>query len=545
MAEETEADSAPAPILLVEDTPSLARVYVEYLRKAGFDVALAETGGQALKRLAEAPPRILLLDLQLPDMNGMDILGAVRERELPTAVVVVTAHGSVNVAVEAMRAGAYDFLVKPFTAERLVVTVRNTMERMRLEHIVEAYRDDIGRDRHYGFIGASLGMHAVYRTIDSAAASRATVFITGESGTGKEVCAEAIHKASPRAQGPFIALNCGAIPSELMESEIFGHTKGAFTGAVAERPGAAQRAHGGTLFLDEICELPLDLQTKLLRFIQTGTVQKVGGSASETVDIRIVCATNRDPMREVEQGRFREDLYYRLHVIPIHLPPLRERGDDVLRIAESFLADYSGEEGRHFLRFDDDAAQRLKTYHWPGNVRQLQNVVRNIVVLHDGEAVTADMLPPPLAGGGGRPGTPVPGDGRLSLALPEAGPGQGRGDGATAAGSRMGHAATLGGSAGRTPTRDDGPAHGPAPAGPRDPEAWGAASALTPSPGAPPGRPEPAWVKPLWQVEKEAIEYAVAACGDNIPRAATLLGISPSTIYRKRQAWETARDESA
>ncbi|NBB82637.1 MAG: response regulator, partial [Alphaproteobacteria bacterium] len=380
-------ESIDAPILLVEDTPSLARIYVEYLKKPGFAVETADTGAAALAVIDARMPRVVLLDLQLPDMNGMDILRRIREQELPVAVIVITAHGSVNVAVEAMRAGAYDFLVKPFTAERLVVTVRNTLERTRLERIVETYRDDLARDRFHGFIGASLGMQAVYRIIDSAASSKATVFITGESGTGKEVCAEAIHRSSPRSGGPFVALNCGAIPGELMESEMFGHVKGAFTGAVADREGAATRADGGTLFLDEICELPLDLQTKLLRFIQTGTVQKVGGTTPERVDIRIVCATNRDPLREVEAGRFREDLYYRLHVIPVHVPPLRERGADVLQIAEHFLTDYAAEEGRRFERFADDASARLAAYHWPGNVRQLQNVVRNIVVLHDGVEV--------------------------------------------------------------------------------------------------------------------------------------------------------------
>jgi len=486
--------SVDAPILLVEDTPSLARIYVEYLKKAGFAVETAETGAAALTLIETRQPRVVLLDLQLPDMNGMDILRRVREQDLPVAVVVITAHGSVNIAVEAMRSGAYDFLVKPFTAERLVVTVRNTLERTRLEQIVETYRDDLARDRFHGFIGASLGMQAVYRIIDSAASSKATVFITGESGTGKEVCAEAIHRSSPRFDGPFVALNCGAIPGELMESEMFGHVKGAFTGAVADREGAASRADGGTLFLDEICELPLDLQTKLLRFIQTGTVQKVGGTTPQRVDIRIVCATNRDPLREVEAGRFREDLYYRLHVIPVHLPPLRERGSDVLRIAEHFLTEYAREEGRHFERYSPDAADRMATYHWPGNVRQLQNVVRNIVVLHDGEEVTPEMLPPPLAGGSG-PGTRPP-----QVAAVEA----------------------------------------PAAAG-HDGDGGGAP--LNGTPAAPPAPPSPSQVRPLWQVEKEAIEHAIRACGDNIPRAAALLGISPSTIYRKKQAWEQGGDQ--
>jgi two-component system repressor protein LuxO len=455
------------PVLLVEDTPSLARVYAEYLKKEGLTATIVETGRDAIDALGSGElPRVLLLDLNLPDINGMEVLKHVSEQEIPVAVVVITAHASVNLAVEAMRWGAYDFLVKPFTADRLVVTVRNALERQRLVQIVDRYKGELERDRYFGFIGSSLSMQAVYRIIDSAASSRATVFITGESGTGKEVCAEAIHRRSPRRDKSFVAINCGAIPKDLMESEIFGHVKGSFTGAVNDRDGAATRADGGTLFLDEICELEPNLQTKLLRFIQTGTFQKVGGTRVEKVDIRIVCATNRDPLKEVEEGRFREDLYYRLHVIPIHLPPLREREDDVTAIAREFLIDYAREEGRRFRRLDPAVEQVFRAYHWPGNVRQLQNVIRNIVVLHEGEAVTPDMLPPPLC---------------------------------------------------------------------QQPPAAVPAVTVTQSPGAPAG-PRP--VRPLWLVEKEAIEEAVAACDGNIPRAAALLGISASTIYRKRLSWE-------
>jgi DNA-binding NtrC family response regulator len=223
------------------------------------------------------------------------------------------------------------------------------------------------------------------------------VFITGESGTGKEVCAEAIHRRSDRSGGPFVALNCGAIPKDLIESEIFGHIKGAFTGATSDRDGAASRAQGGTLFLDEICEMDLALQTKLLRFLQTGIVQKVGSDRASKVDIRIVCATNRDPLIEVQAGRFREDLYYRLHVVPLHLPPLRERGEDVLRIARHFLASFGAEEGRRFAGLSPEVEAVFLDYRWPGNVRQLQNVIRNVVVLHDGATVTRDMLPAPLS----------------------------------------------------------------------------------------------------------------------------------------------------
>jgi DNA-binding NtrC family response regulator len=458
-------------VLLIEDTTSLARVYIEYLRKEPYDVTHVETGREALAAMDRALPDALLLDLALPDMNGLEILKQVQSRQLPVSVVVITAHGSIANAVEAMRAGAYDFLVKPFNADRLVVTLRNVLERQRLARMVETLKDDFGRQAYFGFIGSSLPMEGVYRTIDSAAASRATIFITGESGTGKEVCAQAIHQRSPRRTGAFVAINCAAIPRELMESEIFGHVKGAFTGAVVEREGAAKRADGGTLFLDEICEMDLDLQSKLLRFVQTGSFVKVGGGVTEKVDVRFICASNKDPLKEVEAGHFREDLYYRLHVIPIQLPPLRERDEDVIAIAQHFLGAFAREEGKHFQGFAPEVDAVLRAYNWPGNVRQLQNVLRNIVVLNDGEIVTADMLPPPLS---------------------QLEPARSRGMAAGAA-----QPALIAGG--------DGKGGG---------------------------------IRPLWEVEKDTIESAIRLCDGNIPKAATHLGISASTIDRKRMAWQ-------
>jgi len=313
-------------------------------------------------------------------------------------------------------------------------------------------------------------MQAIYRIIESAASSRASVFITGESGSGKEVCAEAIHNEGVRKKKPFIALNCAAIPRELMESEIFGHVKGAFTGAAGERQGAASLSDGGSLFLDEIGEMDLALQSKLLRFVQTGTFQKVGGNTIEKVDVRFISATNRDPLEMVQLGNFREDLYYRLHVIPIHLPPLRECGNDVMRIAEKYLRDYAEEEQKTFREFSPQAAETLKRYQWPGNVRQLQNVIRNIVVLQNGNVVTESMLPDLMHSG--------------SLALPAEEQG-------------ISSAQTI------ADLDDDQP------------------------------------IKPLWQIERDAIEYAISKCDGNVPRAAALLEISPSTIYRKRPGWTT------
>ncbi|MBE0530387.1 MAG: sigma 54-interacting transcriptional regulator [Rhodospirillales bacterium] len=459
-------------VVLIEDDPAQARVVTSFLANSEYDVVHFDKGKAALEEIERRPPDAILLDLMLPDIGGIDILRRVSSRQLPCVTVVVTAHGSVNVAVEAMRLGAHDFIVKPFNAARLQVTLRNALEHDRLSRIVETYQD-LDRSAYCGFVGSSLPMQAIYRIIDSAAGSKATVFISGESGTGKEVCAEAIHQKSPRANKPFVALNCGAIPKDLMESEIFGHVRGAFTGAIAERDGAATRANGGTLFLDEVCELDLSLQTKLLRFVQTGTFQKVGGEGTEAVDVRFLCATNRDPVAEVAAGRFREDLFYRLHVIPIHMPPLRERGRDVPLIARKYLEAYAAEEGKRFTRFDPECEAVLAVYPWPGNVRELQNVIRNAVVLNDGDAVTADMLPAPvkLLASVERPPVPPPP------------PGEAAAENA--------------------------------------------------------GMPE--HIRPLAEVERDAIEHAIRLCGGNIPKAAHFLGVSASTLYRKKQSWEDGR----
>jgi len=464
---------ADATILIVEDDPALALVYQGYLSGEPYRVARVGNGAQALASIEREAPDVLLLDLQLPDMNGRKILDTITERGLPTAVIVVTAYGNPDTAGEVMQAGAADYLEKPFSANRLLVTLRNTVARRRAERFVELHRES----RFHGFIGASLAMQAVYRIIRAAAHSKATVFITGESGTGKEVCAQAIHAESPRRGQPFIALNCASIPRELMESEVFGHVKGAFTGASSARKGAASQADGGTLFLDEICEMDIDLQSKLLRFIQTSSFQRVGGSELETADIRFICATNRDPLAEVRAGRFREDLYYRLQVIPIPLPPLRQREDDIVLIARSFLLAFSQEEGRHFKRLAPATEALFRGYDWPGNVRQLDNVMRNVVVLHDAEEVTPDMLPAPFPTA---PGTVI---------------------------DAQRDAAPRGISSG-------------------SPEVTVEVTAAS--------------VMPLWQVEKQAIERAIALCADNVSQAAALLEVSPSTLYRKLRQWQSS-----
>lgn len=379
-------------VLMVEDSAPIRAVYSAYLKNEQINLKMAATGEKALDLINSFKPHIILLDIYLPDMSGIDILKMIFSSKLDIKVIVVTGSDSITDAVAAMHYGAYDFMSKPISAQRLKVTLNNTINTLHLNNLVTQYQSHQSA-QFVGFIGASKVMQGIYQTIERVAPSKASVFITGESGTGKEVCAEAIHKLSSCKNGRFIPLNCAAIPKDLMESEIFGHVKGAFTGALTTREGAVGLADGGTLFLDEICEMDLSLQSKLLRFLQTGKYYKVGSNELESVDVRIVCATNRNPMVEVKAGRFREDLYYRLHVIPIALPPLRERGDDVERIAQKFLIEFSKEEKKSFSRFSLRASQLLMSYDWPGNVRQLQNVVRQIVVMNDGSEVTEEMLP--------------------------------------------------------------------------------------------------------------------------------------------------------
>ena len=465
-------------ILIVEDSPTLALTYREYLRPLGLPVELAETGKAALKKIDAELPSVILLDLMLPDMDGLEILKRLHDEKRDVRVIVITAHGSVKVAVDAMREGATDFLLKPFSAERILTTVRNALEIHRLSGLVEQFAG--GRAKKFeSFIGSSPAMQAVYRMIEDCAASKASVFIMGPSGTGKELCAEAVHNQSPRKDKRFVALNCAAIPANLIESEIFGHKKGAFTGATAGRDGAAVTADGGTLFLDEICEMPLDLQAKLLRFIQTGQVVPVGSNTPRNVNVRFVCATNRNPWEEVEAGRFREDLYYRLHVVPIHLPPLAERGDDVLLIAHHLLAQYAAEEAKTFDQIEPEAEARLKAHSWPGNVRELGNVIHSAVVLNDGPVLTTKMLER-LMGPTRRL--------RAEAGIPEA-------------------------------------AHArPAPA----PAAFSAMPISAEE------------IEPLAVSERRFIEHAISLMGGKVRKAAKKLEVNPSTLYRKLKEWEEA-----
>lgn len=388
-----------ARILVVESDPVHRRVLSSGLGAAfarPVDVRFAERAADALALLRAEGFELVVVDVAtIGEIDRIADFG----RMSPTAVVLaMTNSGTVSGAIAALRAGADDFLVKPFPADRIHERYSSCRNRRRTASSESTSRPHrlLSNGDFEGFIGASAAMRGVYDQITRIAASRAPVFITGESGTGKELCAQAVHARSQRADGPFIAINCSAIPKDLMESEIFGHVRGAFTGATDDRPGAAELADGGTLFLDEIGEMDLSLQVKLLRFVQTGTVRHVGGTTARAVDVRFVCATNRDPWTEIESGRFREDLFYRLHVLPIELPPLRNRSDDILVLARCFLERFAKEENKAFAGFDAAAEARLLAGAWPGNVRQLENVIRQIVVFFDGDTVRSDMLPPIL-----------------------------------------------------------------------------------------------------------------------------------------------------
>lgn len=460
-------------ILLIEDDKSVAKLITRYLAEENIDVEHIDNGTEGLKYIKSELPELVILDLKLPDADGFDILKTVNQEKIPTEVIIITGHGNVNVVVDAMKYGAFDFLAKPFDGERLSVSVKNAIEHHRLSTIVEEF-EELNRGRFQKFIGRSNPMQSVYSIIENAAPSKATVFILGESGTGKELCAEAIHKLSDRNKSPFVPLNCAAIPKNLVESEVFGHVKGSFSGAVKDREGAVSRADHGTLFLDEIGEMDIDLQAKLLRFLQTGQYQRVGSNSLETVNVRIVCATNRDPLHEVKEGRFREDLYYRLNVIPINLPPLRDRDNDVVLIARHFLKIFAEEENKEFKKFNSEVEKLFLNYGWPGNVRQLENTVRNIVVLHKGDVINMEMLPADITA------EIESGD------IPE-----------------MNTAPVIELSDKNEVKKDF--------------------SMMD--------------IKPLWIVEKEAIEKAIEVCDGNIPKAAAMLDVSPSTIYRKKQSW--------
>ncbi|MDG2050703.1 MAG: sigma-54 dependent transcriptional regulator [Myxococcota bacterium] len=384
-------------VLVVDDEPAV-RESLRMLFKRECRVDTAEDVDSALRAVARAEPDLVLLDVVMPGRSGLELIGELRERGIETPVIVLTATNTVSVAVEAMKLGAADFVTKPFELEALRLKVRQLLEHRRLAAEVLRLRDEV-RERHRlgGMVGRSPIMQDAFRTVERLAQSQVTVLITGESGTGKELAARAIHGQSPLASGPFVAVNCGAIAPNLIESELFGHEKGSFTGANEQRIGRFEKASGGTLFLDEIGDLPADMQVKLLRALQEREIDRVGSSTPIPVEVRVLAATHRDLEEEVHNGRFRADLYYRINVVPMRMPPLRERREDIPLLAEAFLV--AGAErigGDHPPRLSERARAALEEYTWPGNVRELENAIEHGLALSAGGEIDLESLPLPV-----------------------------------------------------------------------------------------------------------------------------------------------------
>ncbi|REJ83363.1 MAG: sigma-54-dependent Fis family transcriptional regulator [Acidobacteria bacterium] len=383
-------------VLLVDDDASVRRSLRMILEYEGLVVEEASSGAQGLAKVAERMPEAMLLDVKMPDMDGLEVLRNLQERGYDFPVLVISGHGDVSTAVEATRLGAFDFLEKPLQSERVMVSLRNAVRGHRLASRYDELRGATGR-----LIGETPAMKALRKTIERAGPTPATVLITGESGTGKELVARAIHEASPRRDRPLVQVNCAAIPDELIESELFGHEKGSFTGAVRKQVGKFVAADGGTIFLDEIGDMSARTQAKVLRVLQSGEVEPVGAATSSTVDVRVVAATHRDLVEEIEAGRFREDLFYRLNVLPIETPPLRERLDDLPLLIEHFVERLAAESGYPAKRFTDEAYEVLRSMPWKGNVRELRNLVERLLILgNDEEIGRGELLSGASVGGG-------------------------------------------------------------------------------------------------------------------------------------------------
>jgi two-component system, NtrC family, response regulator AtoC len=381
-------------VLVVDDEENLRLVLSTVLKRQGYEVETAASGEEALVLVDTFGPDVILTDVRMPKMGGMDLLATLKAKGNDATVIVMSAYGNVDLALEAIKAGAYDYVQKPFKHEEIILTLRKAEEREALRRENRVLREEIRKEHQFEQILAkSQSMQDIFHTIAKIADYKTTVMISGESGTGKELVARALHKRSARNAGPFVAVNCGAIPENLLESELFGHKKGAFTDASSDRIGLFEQATGGTLFLDEIGELPIALQVKLLRVLQDEMIRKVGDTRDIKVDVRIIAATHRDLSAEVKAGRFREDLYYRLNVLPIAVPPLRSRREDIPLLIDHFLARNNARLGTSIRGVDTEARRILVEYSWPGNVREIENTIERAMVLTEGDLITAADLP--------------------------------------------------------------------------------------------------------------------------------------------------------
>jgi len=377
-------------ILIVDDEPGVRTALTGVLRDEGYTVEAAPSGEACLDRVNRGGIDLILLDVWLPGMDGLATLARLRERQIDVQVVLISGHGNIESAVRAIKLGAFDFVEKPLSLDKTVLVVRNALRQRRLEAENRALRARV--DRQHTMIGESYAVRQLREQVAMAAPTNGRVLVYGENGTGKELVARTIHGQSRRRAGTFVEVNCAAIPEELIESELFGHVRGAFTGAVADRRGKFEVADGGTIFLDEIGDMSIKTQAKVLRVLQEQTMEPVGGTQRIKVDARVVAATNKDLQTEIRAGRFREDLYFRLNVIPIFVPPLRDRKDDIPRLAEHFMAEFAREYGRRIKTFEPDAVAVLEQYAWPGNVRELRNVIERLVIMVPGDTIAAADL---------------------------------------------------------------------------------------------------------------------------------------------------------
>ncbi|HID93922.1 MAG TPA: sigma-54-dependent Fis family transcriptional regulator, partial [bacterium (Candidatus Stahlbacteria)] len=382
-------------ILVVDDEPIVCKSCLKILNDLGYEVETVQSGQEALERVEKEPFDIVIVDLKMPGISGMEVLKTIRETYPDIIVIMITGYSTVETAVEAMKLGAFDYIPKPFTPDELSIRIEKALERKNLLRENRYLRQELQAKYEFGnIIGKSKPMQEIYRIVKKVAPTDSTVLIHGESGTGKELIARAIHHNSPRREKPFIAVDCGALSEDLLESELFGHVKGSFTGAIVNKPGLFEVANGGTFFLDEIGDISLGIQAKLLRVLQEKEFKQVGGIKTIKVNVRLIAATNKNIEKMISEGKFREDLFYRLNIVPIFLPPLRKRKDDIPLLAHHFLTKYNRERNKNIKNISPEAMNLLTEYNWPGNVRELENVIERVIVMTDEDIIRPEHLPP-------------------------------------------------------------------------------------------------------------------------------------------------------